>query len=107
MSLHEYQISKEISALDFPFYALIFAAMRQADTNNLEKLKKAFPAQWDELISRYKSHAGRLSHDGEHGLIVMEDCYDCDGCGWLVDSVTPGARCASCRGTGIKPQQKP
>jgi hypothetical protein len=46
---HEYYTSMTISAHDYPFYALIAAAMRQADTDNLERLKAAFPGMWESL----------------------------------------------------------
>jgi len=43
-----------------PFYALIMAAMRQADTDNLERLKEAFPDVWAELSTRYMREGGFL-----------------------------------------------
>ena len=46
---YEYMISMSISAKDYPFYALVAAAMRQADTDNLERLKVAFPGLWEDL----------------------------------------------------------
>jgi hypothetical protein len=60
MSLHEYLASQEIAAEDYPFYALIMAAMRQADTDNTEKLRYIFPRVWEELESRYHAPGGRL-----------------------------------------------
>jgi hypothetical protein len=63
MSLHEYQASKVISAADPPFYALIMAAMRQADTFNVERLRRAFPDTWAELKARYHAPSGRLETD--------------------------------------------
>lgn len=53
MSLYDYETSKRINAEDYPFYALIMAAMRQADTDNSKKLKSAFPDTWEELMARY------------------------------------------------------
>ena len=68
MSYHEYQESKRVGNLDAPFYALIMAAMRQADTSNTEKLKLAFPDVWDEMWERYNAPGGYL--DGErHGPV--------------------------------------
>lgn len=64
MSLHEYQISQLIDIQDRPFYALIMAAMRQADTLNLEKLQRAFPLTWAEFERRYHAPGGRLPEDG-------------------------------------------
>lgn len=60
MSLYDYITSREISAQDYPFYALIMAAMRQADSNNIEKLKAIFPDTWSELHSRYHAPKGIL-----------------------------------------------
>lgn len=42
------------------FYTLIMAAMRQADTDNLEALQSAFPRVWNELRRRYNAPGGKL-----------------------------------------------
>ncbi len=63
MSLKDYRKSLVIGYGDYPFYSLIMAAMRQADGNNVEKLKVAFPEVWDELFERYYSPEGRLETD--------------------------------------------
>lgn len=63
MSRYDYEKSKEIAAKDYPFYALIMAAMRQADTNNAANLKAAFPETWKELEARYNAPAGILEGD--------------------------------------------
>ena len=63
MSLYDYQKSKEIAAEDYPFYALIMAAMRQADSNNIDLLKFAFSETWHELEARYNSPGGFLPDD--------------------------------------------
>jgi hypothetical protein len=60
MSFHEYVTSREIAAQDYPFYALIMAAMRKADANNAEKLRKAFGDTWAELHDRYHAPGGVL-----------------------------------------------
>ncbi len=60
MSLFDYQISKAIEVQEYPFYALIMAAMRQADTDNTEKLKSAFPDIYEELTKRYHAPGGVL-----------------------------------------------
>ena len=60
MSFHEYQTSKLIAAQDYPFYALIMAAMRQADTSNMAKLRAAWPGVADELQWRYDAPGGLL-----------------------------------------------
>ena len=63
MSLYDYQMSKDICAGDYPFYAIIMAAMRQADTRNLEVLKTTWPDVYDEFIARYKAPGGVLDTD--------------------------------------------
>lgn len=60
MSHFDYVASREIALHDYPFYAIIMAAMRQADTDNLELLKRAWPDVWMELNSRYHSPEGIL-----------------------------------------------
>jgi hypothetical protein len=55
MSEYDYLCSRAIAARDEPFYALIMAAMRKADTDNLEKLKAAWPETWDELRVFYNT----------------------------------------------------
>lgn len=64
MSLYEYQYARQLTDNDTPFYALIMAAMRGADTYNLEKLKRLFPDTWEELQARYNAPGGRLVKDG-------------------------------------------
>lgn len=64
MSLDEYETGRLISSHDYPFYALIQAAMRQADTDNLEMLKGCWPKVWEELQARYNAPGGRL--EGEN-----------------------------------------
>ena len=60
MSRYDYEVSRQISILDYPFYALIMAAMRQADTNNTGKLKAAWPDVYEELRERYNAPGGLL-----------------------------------------------
>lgn len=60
MSLHEYQQSIELGKLNYPFYTLILTAMRDADSENLTKLRIAFPTVFNELIDRYNSPNGVL-----------------------------------------------
>lgn len=55
MSYHEYIWDREISVKDYPFYTLIQAAMRQVDTENLEKLKSVFPETFKEFQIRYNA----------------------------------------------------
>ena len=60
MSLYDYEVGLKISSKHYPFYALIQAAMRRADTGNIEKLKSVFPEVWEELRERYNSPGGLL-----------------------------------------------
>ena len=63
MSLYDYEASKRIAAEDWPFYALVMAAMRQADTMNADLLAEAFPTVADELTLRYNAPGGVLPTD--------------------------------------------
>jgi hypothetical protein len=65
MSLYDYQCSKRplYNGAEMSFYGLIMAAMRAADTDNLEKLKKTFPDTYSELYARYTSPGGILPHE--------------------------------------------
>ena len=57
MSRYDYEISKDI---DYPFYALIMAAMRKADSFNIVRLKTVYPKVWEELQARYDAPGGIL-----------------------------------------------
>ncbi|MCB0072521.1 MAG: hypothetical protein KDE20_13725 [Caldilineaceae bacterium] len=63
MSHYDYIKSQEIGARDFPFYALIMAAIRQADANNLQKLRAMWPNVVDEFAARYTAPGGVLESD--------------------------------------------
>lgn len=58
MSLYDYKASQGLEHI--PFYALLMAAMRQADTDNEEKLRRLWPEVWDELYRRYNAPGGLL-----------------------------------------------
>lgn len=60
MSHYDYQASKLIAMEDHPFAALIMAAMRQADTGNMTKLRRAWPGVARELQARYDTPGGFL-----------------------------------------------
>lgn len=60
MSLYDYQVSKEIAQQDYPFYALIMAAARRADTTNLQILRAMWPEMVSELEERYNAPGGYL-----------------------------------------------
>lgn len=63
MSKFDYDISKRIDAEQYPFYALVMAAMRRADTPNMAKLEQAFPDVATELRARYNAPGGALPTD--------------------------------------------
>lgn len=58
MSLADYEESKRLSSGDPSIYALLMAAMRKADTENLDKLKRCWPDTLAELQERYNSPGG-------------------------------------------------
>lgn len=63
MSIYEYEEGREIAVKDLPFYPLIQAAMRKADTCNLELLKEGWPEIWRELRSRYNAPGSKLQSE--------------------------------------------
>jgi len=65
MSLYDYKQSLVIKGEGYSFYALIMAAMRQADSFNLENLAFAFPETLKELRERYNAPAGLLQGESE------------------------------------------
>lgn len=65
MSLYDYAASREIAAADPPFYALIMAAMRKADTVNAALLRTCWPDIWREFEARYNAPGGVLPTDPE------------------------------------------
>ena len=65
MSLYDYKASQQIAAEDYPFYALIMAAMRPADSVNAELLRTAFPEVWADLTARYNAPRGVLPGEDE------------------------------------------
>jgi hypothetical protein len=60
---YAYQESCREPLADVSWHALIFAAMRRADTINAEILRAAFPQLWAELQARYDAPGGRLPGD--------------------------------------------
>ena len=60
MSLYDYKRSAYITAQNEPFYALLMACMRQADTDNTDKLRAAWPHIFAELEQRYNAPGGFL-----------------------------------------------
>lgn len=64
MSLYDYQQSKKIGDCNYSFAALIMAAMRQADSINIQTLKEGFPDIFLELSERYNAPGGYLKEEG-------------------------------------------
>ena len=65
MSFYDYRASQEIAQRDEPFYALIMAAARKADTDNLDRLSAMWPETVDELRQRYDAPGGLLPDEVE------------------------------------------
>ena len=65
MSLHDYRVSQEIATKGYPFYALIQAAIRQADGANMLKLEEAWPFVVTDLRRRYNAPGGLLPGETE------------------------------------------
>jgi len=63
MSYYDYRMGQRIELERYPFYALIQAAMRQADTPNLQMLKESWPEVWEELETRYNAPQGLLPYE--------------------------------------------
>ena len=68
MSLYDYLVSQQL-AFDAPFYGLIMAAMRRADTASLVLLRNSWPEVWAELDARYNAPGGALPGDAEYDAI--------------------------------------
>lgn len=63
MSLFDYNKSIELHKADMPFYALIMAAMRKADSSNGPLLMAMYPEIWEELKERYNAPGGFIPGD--------------------------------------------
>ena len=63
LNLVDYEISKHLAAKDLPFNALIAAAARKADTDNLLRLQTVFPKLVEDLKRRYNAPGGMLIED--------------------------------------------
>ncbi len=69
MSLYDYETGERVVCRygDDEFYGLIQACMRLADTDNLAKLKAAFPDTWQDLQDRYNAPGGhKYLHDQKY-----------------------------------------
>lgn len=56
----DYTHSMTLSAEDPPFYALLFALIRKADTSNMEKIAREWPDVVAEFKMRYNLPGGLL-----------------------------------------------
>lgn len=67
MSLYEYECGKRLELHcikgEIHFYSVIQCAMRMADSDNVEKLRAAFPETWRELDLRYNAPGGILPEE--------------------------------------------
>ncbi len=63
MTRFDYDVSRVLATADYPFYALVMAAYRRADTENARKIEQAWPDVVAELQARYHAPGGIL--DGE------------------------------------------
>lgn len=60
MSLYDYERSRGLARQDVPFYALIMAAYRKADSRNTVLIEAAWPEIAREFRQRYDAPGGRL-----------------------------------------------
>ena len=86
MSLHEYLCSQAISAGDPPFYALLFAMIRKADSENASKICRCWPEKFREMQRRYNAPGGiiALGEELPEDLIVKASgasVWRCSTCG--------------------------
>ena len=58
LSHYDYEQSLRISAEGYPFYALLAALMRDADTRNADLLRAGWPGIWESLRRRYDAPLG-------------------------------------------------
>ena len=65
MSYYDYRLSQRISTRNEPFYALLFALIREADSDNIEKIKRQWPDVWQEFYDRYNAPGGILEGDND------------------------------------------
>lgn len=88
MSKFGYEQSKSIVAQGYAFDSLLMALMRQADTDNIQKLKSVFPNEHAELQERYNSPGGWLSTEQHPFVPSLDDANYCGvtGCGRTDDN---------------------
>lgn len=102
MGIHEYKHARRLTQKDRPFYGLIMAAMKRADTVNANKLRLAFPDTYSELQARYDAPMGYLPAEKP----TEEDAQDaeqagllCITCGHFLDVRGVVARPGDCLNT--------
>jgi len=69
---HSYLVMREIERRNFPFYALIAVAMKNADDENLAALKIAFPGLFEETKERYNLPMGMTQNEFEKHKITPD-----------------------------------
>ncbi|WP_142271006.1 hypothetical protein [Mycobacterium sp. AT1] len=67
MSHFDYRASQQIGANDPPFFALVMAGIRKADTQNAARLRMAFPEVHAKFHARYDAPGGVLAADPAEG----------------------------------------
>ena len=72
MSLHEYLCGLAIGAEGPSFYALLFAMILKADSDNFEKIQRCWPEKCAEMRARLTAPGGALPGDGDCSDIVVE-----------------------------------
>ena len=60
MSHYDYEVSKHIAGHDYPFYALMMALIRQADSDNIERIREMWPEVVAEFEQRFNAPGGIL-----------------------------------------------
>lgn len=82
MSITEYNASRKLELLAHnlrleaganPFYSLLMATMRAADSDNTAKLMSVFPDTFEELRARYNAPGGLLIYDTPDQIIGNRD----------------------------------
>lgn len=63
MSLYDYKFAQRLEMDGPPFCSLIMAAMRRADPDNLARLRRAFPAVYQEHFNRFNAPDGVLPEE--------------------------------------------
>lgn len=69
-------MSQHIEAQEYPFYAIIMAAMRKSDSQNEIKLKAMWPDVWRELERRYHYTGGYFPEERVQIAPPIEEMID-------------------------------